>query len=83
MKALDQFDIKGRSAIVTGAASGIGLCYAEAMAEAVAVLMQESSEAVADRTRKGRDYAAKCRPSQLIPAWEELLASLVESRRKA
>ena len=34
MKALDQFDIKGRSAIVTGAASGIGLCYAEAMAEA-------------------------------------------------
>jgi len=33
MKAIDQFDIKGRSAIVTGAASGIGLCYAEAMAE--------------------------------------------------
>ena len=56
---------------------------AEAMAEAVAVLMKESSEAVADRTRKGRDYAAKCRPSQLVPAWEELLASLVESRRKA
>lgn len=34
MKALEQFNIKGRSAIVTGAASGIGLCYAEAMAEA-------------------------------------------------
>src|SRR6476619_2864456 len=34
MKTLDQFDIKGRSAIVTGAASGIGLAYAEAMAEA-------------------------------------------------
>ena len=33
-KALDQFDIKGRSALVTGAASGIGLAYAEAMAEA-------------------------------------------------
>ena len=56
---------------------------AEAMAEAVAVLMKESPEALANRTRKGRDYAAKCRPSQLIPAWEELLASLVESRRKA
>ena len=56
---------------------------AEAMVKAVAVLMQESPEALADRTRKGRDYAAKCRPSQLIPAWEELLASLVESRRKA
>ena len=56
---------------------------AEAMAKAVAVLMQESPEALADRTRKGRDYAAQCRPSQLIPGWEELLASLVESRRKA
>jgi len=34
MKTLDQFDIRGRSALVTGAASGIGLAYAEAMAEA-------------------------------------------------
>lgn len=56
---------------------------AEAMAQAVAVLMQESPEALAMRTSKGRDYAAKCRPSQLVPAWEELLASLVESKRKA
>ncbi len=31
---LVQFDIAGRSAIVTGAASGLGLAYAEAMAEA-------------------------------------------------
>jgi len=56
---------------------------AEAMAEAVTVLMQSAPEALADRTRKGRDYVAQCCPSQLIPAWEELLASLVESRRKA
>ncbi len=34
MKTLDQFNIAGKSAIVTGAASGIGLAYAEAMAEA-------------------------------------------------
>lgn len=34
MKTLDQFDISGRSALVTGAASGIGLAYAEVMAEA-------------------------------------------------
>ena len=34
MAILDRFDIKGRSAFVTGAASGIGLAYAEAMAEA-------------------------------------------------
>lgn len=33
-KTLDQFDIRGRSALVTGAASGIGLAYAEVMAEA-------------------------------------------------
>lgn len=33
-KTLDQFDIRGRSALVTGAASGIGLAYAECMAEA-------------------------------------------------
>ena len=33
-KALEQFDISGRSALVTGAASGIGLAYAETMAEA-------------------------------------------------
>jgi NAD(P)-dependent dehydrogenase (short-subunit alcohol dehydrogenase family) len=34
VKALAQFDIAGRSALVTGAASGIGLAYAETMAEA-------------------------------------------------
>jgi len=38
MTALEQFDISGRSAIVTGAASGIGLAYAEAMAEAGATV---------------------------------------------
>jgi NAD(P)-dependent dehydrogenase (short-subunit alcohol dehydrogenase family) len=34
VKTLDQFDIRGRSALITGAASGIGLAYAECMAEA-------------------------------------------------
>jgi len=33
-KTLDQFDLTGRTALVTGAASGIGLAYAEAVAEA-------------------------------------------------
>jgi NAD(P)-dependent dehydrogenase (short-subunit alcohol dehydrogenase family) len=34
VSTLDRFDISGRSAFVTGAASGLGLAYAEAMAEA-------------------------------------------------
>lgn len=34
MSVLDQFAIAGRSALVTGAASGLGLAYAETMAEA-------------------------------------------------
>ena len=34
MKTLDQFDLTGRSGLVTGAASGIGLAYAEVIAEA-------------------------------------------------
>lgn len=34
MRTLDQFDIAGRSALVTGAASGLGLAFAEVMAEA-------------------------------------------------
>lgn len=34
MGTLDRFNITGRSALITGAASGIGLAYAEAMAEA-------------------------------------------------
>jgi NAD(P)-dependent dehydrogenase (short-subunit alcohol dehydrogenase family) len=34
MNTLDQFTIAGRSALITGAASGIGLAYAECMAEA-------------------------------------------------
>jgi len=34
MSTLDRFSIVGRSALVTGAASGIGLAYAETMAEA-------------------------------------------------
>src|SRR5580704_7279903 len=38
MRTLDQFDIKGRSALVTGGASGLGLAYAEAMVEAGAAV---------------------------------------------
>jgi NAD(P)-dependent dehydrogenase (short-subunit alcohol dehydrogenase family) len=50
MKTLDQFDIRGRSALVTGAASGIGLAYAEVMAEAGArVSLTDIDGAAAER----------------------------------
>ncbi|MBB3861241.1 NAD(P)-dependent dehydrogenase (short-subunit alcohol dehydrogenase family) [Novosphingobium hassiacum] len=50
MSTLDKFDIRGRSAFVTGAASGIGLAYAEAMAEAGAqVTLSDIDEAGATR----------------------------------
>jgi NAD(P)-dependent dehydrogenase (short-subunit alcohol dehydrogenase family) len=56
MKILDQFNIAGRSALVTGGASGIGLAYAEAMAEAgakvtIADLDGEGAEREATRLR--------------------------------
>lgn len=49
-RTLDQFDIAGRSALVTGAASGIGLAYAECMAEAGArVTLTDVDTAGAER----------------------------------
>jgi NAD(P)-dependent dehydrogenase (short-subunit alcohol dehydrogenase family) len=67
MTTLDQFNIAGRSALVTGAASGIGLAYAEVMAEAgakvtLADIDGEGAEREAARLRsEGADArAATC-----------------------
>lgn len=72
MRTLDQFDITGRSALVTGAASGIGLAYAEAMTEAgakvtLADIDIEGAEREAARLRdRGHDArAAACDVSDL------------------
>ena len=52
-RTLDQFDIRGRSALVTGAASGIGLASAECMAEAGAkVTLTDIDAAGAEREAK-------------------------------
>jgi NAD(P)-dependent dehydrogenase (short-subunit alcohol dehydrogenase family) len=64
MKTLDQFNIAGRSALITGAASGIGLAYAETMAEAgakvtLADIDGEGAEREAARLRsEGADARA-------------------------
>lgn len=64
MSTLDRFNIAGRSALVTGAASGIGLAYAEAMAEAgakvtLADIDIKGAEREAERLRQeGRDVRA-------------------------
>ena len=67
MKTLDQFNIAGRSAFVTGAASGIGLAYAETMAEAgvkvtLADIDAEGAEREAARLRSegAKARAATC-----------------------
>ncbi|HTM94230.1 MAG TPA: SDR family NAD(P)-dependent oxidoreductase [Croceibacterium sp.] len=62
-RTLDQFDIRGRSAVVTGAASGIGLAYAEAMAEAGAkvTLTDIDAEGAARETRRLTDEGYEAR----------------------
>ena len=63
MSVLDQFDIRGRSGLVTGAASGIGLAYAEALAEAGAkVTLSDIDEVGAGREAarlRGLGYDAR------------------------
>ena len=67
MSILDKFDIKGRSALVTGAASGIGLAYAEAMAEAGASvsLTDIDGEGAEREAARLRDRGDEARADQL------------------
>lgn len=66
-KTLDQFDIRGRSAIVTGAASGIGLAYAETMGEAGATvtLTDIDTEGLARETERLADLGYRVRSAEL------------------
>jgi NAD(P)-dependent dehydrogenase (short-subunit alcohol dehydrogenase family) len=67
MKTLGQFNIEGRSALVTGAASGIGLAYAEAMAEAGAkvTLTDIDGEGVAREAARICAEGGQARAAQL------------------
>lgn len=56
---------------------------AEALARAVRTAMNEEAGIQLSRADRGRTYAERSRPDRLIPAWEELIHQVVESRRKA
>ena len=62
-RTLDQFDLTGRSGLVTGAASGIGLAYAEALAEAGAkvTLTDIDAEGVAREVQRLTDEGYEVR----------------------
>lgn len=55
---------------------------AHALADAVKRMMTESRSSLDAQVQKGREYASACRPSRLIPAWEELLTTVLQSKRK-
>jgi NAD(P)-dependent dehydrogenase (short-subunit alcohol dehydrogenase family) len=67
VSTLAQFDIRGRSAFVTGAASGIGLAYAETMAEAGAsvTLSDVDGDAAEREAARLRSEGAQARAVQL------------------
>jgi NAD(P)-dependent dehydrogenase (short-subunit alcohol dehydrogenase family) len=78
MGILDRFDIRGQSAFVTGAASGIGLAYAEAMAEAGArvTLTDIDGEAAEREAARLRDAGFEARADRCdVSQWESVVAA--------
>lgn len=78
MGTLDKFDINGRSAFVTGAASGIGLAYAEAMAEGGAAVTLadidlDGAEREAARLR-AEGYTARAQALD-VSDWDQVVAA--------
>ncbi|MBB4613772.1 SDR family NAD(P)-dependent oxidoreductase [Novosphingobium taihuense] len=78
MGTLDRFDIKGRSALVTGAASGIGLAYAETMAEAGAAVSLTDIDAEGAEREASRLSALgyEVRAARLdVSDWDDVVAA--------
>lgn len=78
MGTLDRFDIKGRSALVTGAASGIGLAYAEAMAEAGAAvtLADIDAEGAEREAARLREQGCEVRAEKIdVADWDQVVAA--------
>jgi len=77
---LKQFDIRGRSALVTGAGSGIGLAYAEALAEAGAsvTLAGRTAANVEREAERFRKQGWKARASQVDVADEAQVRAIFD-----
>ena len=76
----DLFDLSGRVAIVTGASSGLGVTFAETLAEAGAdvVICARRLEKLAETGRKVRDLGARCLVVQTDVTKAEQVDNLVE-----
>ncbi len=85
MAILDRFDIKGRSALVTGAASGIGLAYAEAMAEAGAAvsLTDIDGEGAEREAARLREAGYEARADQLDVSDFDAVTAAFDAHAKA
>lgn len=85
MATLDCFDIKGRSALVTGAASGIGLAYAEAMAEAGAAvtLADIDAEGAEREAARLREAGYEARADVCDVSRSDAVAAAFDSHDKA
>jgi glycosyltransferase involved in cell wall biosynthesis len=55
----------------------------EALVEVVQQLAMRPAKQRATSTDPGYEYVQSCRAQHLVPAWNDLLDVLVESRRKA
>jgi NADPH:quinone reductase-like Zn-dependent oxidoreductase len=81
---LSLFDLRGRTAIVSGAASGIGLAAAEILAEAganVAILYHNNAEGAFKSVEKvSLIYGVKCH-YHLLPPFSEEREKLTISRQ--
>ena len=82
---LSQFDIRGRSGLVTGAASGIGLAYAEMLAEAGArvTLTDIDGEGAEREAARLRASGAEARAARLDVADRAGMTQVFDDHAKA